>query len=229
VPLQPPWCDRCGRPTEVPEASCASCPPAPIDRARSPFRFDGPARDAVLKLKFGGWRGVAGAFAVALEALDLPAVDVVTWVPLARRREAERGYDQAQAIARAYARRHGLPSRALLRRTRATAPQARRSAAERRAALAGAFRAVRAAPPSVLLVDDVLTTGATAAACAEALRASGARSVVLATATRALPGPMPLRYARHGFPSGSVVARGSTPEVDASRGRNDPRKATVGR
>jgi predicted amidophosphoribosyltransferase len=183
----------------------------------------------VLKLKFGGWRGVAGAFAVAMEALDLPAVEVVTWVPLARAREAERGYDQAQALARALARRIGRPAVPLLRRTVATAPQAKRSAAERRAALAGAFRSVRAAPRSVLLVDDVLTTGATADSCARELRRAGAGSVVLATATRALPGSLPLRYARDGFPPGSVVARGRSSEVDASRGRNDPRKATVGR
>jgi predicted amidophosphoribosyltransferase len=197
--------------------------------ARSPFLFHGPARAAVLKLKFGGWRDVAGAFAVAMEALDLPAADVVTWVPLAGRREAERGYDQAQALARALARRLGRPCVPLLRRTLATPPQAKRSANERRAALAGAFRSVRASPQSVLLVDDVLTTGATAAACADALHGAGTDSVVLVTATRALPGPMPLRYARNGFPSGSVVARGHSPEVDASRGRNDPRKATVGR
>jgi predicted amidophosphoribosyltransferase len=153
----------------------------------------------------------------------------VTWVPLARRREAERGYDQAQALARALARRLGRPCVPLLRRTLATPPQAKRSAAARRAALAGAFRPIAAAPGSVLLVDDVLTTGATAAACADALHDAGTDSVVLVTATRALPGPMPLRYARNGFPSGSVVARGYSPEVDASRGRNDPRKATVGR
>jgi ComF family protein len=229
VALGPPWCARCGRPTEEPVDRCRDCPPAPVAVARSPFLFDGPARAAVLKLKFGGWRAVAGAFAVAMEALEVPAADAVTWVPLARRREAERGYDQAHALARAFASRVDLPALPLLRRTLATSPQAKRSAAERRAALAGAFRSVRAAPRRVLLVDDVLTTGATAASCADALRDAGADSVVLVTATRALPGRMPLRYARSGLPSGSVVARGRSPEVDASRGRNDPRKATVGR
>jgi ComF family protein len=229
VAFGPPWCARCGRPADEPVDRCRDCPPSSVHLARSPFLFEGPARAAVLKLKFGGWRAVAGAFAVAMEALDLPAVDVVTWVPLARRREAERGYDQAEALARVLARRLRRPCVPLLRRALATSPQAKRSGAERRASLAGAFQSVRASPRSVLLVDDVLTTGATGAACADALHGAGADSVVLVTATRALPGRLPLRYARNGFPSGSVVARGYSPEVDASRGRNDPRKATVGR
>ncbi|MBI3647546.1 MAG: ComF family protein [Actinobacteria bacterium] len=238
IALEPPWCSRCGRPTEVPADRCRDCPPEPVALARAPFLFDGPARAAVLKLKFGGWRTVAEAlaaamaemgFAAAMAEMLLPPADVVTWVPLARRREAERGYDQAKALARPLARRLGLPASQLLRRTLGTAPQARRSAAERRAALRGAFRSIRPAPASVLLVDDVLTTGATAAACAEALLGAGASSVALVTAARAVPGRLPLRYARGGFPSGSVVARGGSPVVDASRGRNDPRKATVGR
>ena len=134
--------------------------------------------------------------------------DAICWVPLARQRESERGYDQASAIARALSRLIDLPAVPMLRRTRATPAQARRSAAERRAALRGAFATTRPPPPSVLLVDDVLTTGATAAACADALRDAGARSVGLLTATRALPVGDRLRYARDGFPFGSVVARG---------------------
>ena len=175
--------------------------------ARAPFLFAGPARAAVLKLKFSGCRTVADALAAAMAETELAPVDVVTWVPLGRRREAERGYDQARALARPLALRIGAPAAPLLRRTRTTAPQARRTASERRAALQGAFRSIREAPGRVLLVDDVLTTGATAAACAGALRAAGAREVVVLTATRAFSGSLPLRYARRGFPSGSVVAR----------------------
>jgi ComF family protein len=161
----------------------------------------------VLKLKFSGWRTVADALAAAMAETALPPVDVVTWVPLARRREAERGYDQARALARPLAHRIGVPAAPLLQRIRATSPQAKRTASERRAALEGAFRTTREAPDRVLLVDDVLTTGATAAACAGVLLAAGAREIVLLTATRAFPGSLPLRYARRGFPSGSVVAR----------------------
>jgi ComF family protein len=207
VALAPPWCERCGRPTERAVEGCADCPPDPVSMARAPFLFEGPARAAVLKLKFAGWRAVADALAAAMAACEPLPVDVVTWVPLARRREAERGYDQARALARPLAHRIGAPAVPLLRRTRTTTPQAKRAAVERRAALAGAFRSIRPAPGRVLLVDDVLTTGATAASCAAALRDAGAREVVLLTAARAFSGSLPLRYARRGFPSGSVVAR----------------------
>jgi len=207
VALSRPWCRRCGRPTERPVDRCPDCPPVAVTMARAPFLFAGPARAAVLKLKFSGWRTVADALAAAMAETELAPVDVVTWVPLGRRREAERGYDQARALARPLALRIGAPAAPLLRRTRTTAPQARRTASERRAALQGAFRSIREAPGRVLLVDDVLTTGATAAACAGALRAAGAREVVVLTATRAFSGSLPLRYARRGFPSGSVVAR----------------------
>lgn len=190
VPLAPPWCRRCGRPAAADVLACADCPPEPVTSARSPFLYDGPARRAVHRLKFSGWRDVGSALAGAIAASeDLPAVDVITWVPLARRRLADRGYDQARVLASALGRRLDVPVRRLLRRTVATGPQARRRGADRRTAMRGAFTAVRPASPRVLLVDDVLTTGSTVAACAEALVAAGAQEVHVATAARSMHAP----------------------------------------
>lgn len=119
-------------------------------------------------------------------AVGPPGADAVTWVPLARRRLAERGYDQARALAVAVGARLELPVVRLARRVLATGPQARRTGEERRAAMLGAFQPTRlSAPTSVLLIDDVLTTGATAASCAEAVVRAGAREVTLLAAARA--------------------------------------------
>lgn len=201
-PLAPPWCERCGAPSLLPVPRCRDCPPPAITRVRAPFRYEGPARDAIHRLKFTGWRDVAAALAAAVAACDGQApADVITWVPLSRRRLAERGYDQARALAVALAHETGTPVVRLLRRTVATGPQARRRGADRRQAMRGAFTTSGAVPPRVLLVDDVLTTGATAAACAEALRASGAHEVhvaVAARAVRALPSAAPGAYPRVG-------------------------------
>ncbi|MEP6759373.1 MAG: double zinc ribbon domain-containing protein [Actinomycetota bacterium] len=196
-PLAPPWCERCGSPSILPVPSCADCPPASLTSARAAFAYDGPAKRAVHRLKFSGWRDVAAAMADAMAAVDPPAAaDVVTWVPLARGRRAERGYDQARALAVALAHRLDLPAVHLLRRPAATDPQARRSGAERRTAMRGAFRAVRPPPARVLLVDDVLTTGATMAAAAEVLRSGGASQVHALAAARSLPGRALLRPSR---------------------------------
>src|SRR3712207_4832652 len=87
VPLLPPRCTRCGVPTRRDVPSCRHCPPDAVDAARSPFLFDGPVRRAIHRLKFSGWRTVADALGAAMaEVWDLEA-DVVTWVPLSRRRK----------------------------------------------------------------------------------------------------------------------------------------------
>jgi ComF family protein len=141
-------------------------------------------------LKFSGWRGVGEALAAAIVALGPPPADAVTWVPLAPRRRAERGFDQAHVLARALARELELPAAAFLRRTTATSPQSRRTRDERLLAMAGAFAPVPRRPPParLLLVDDVLTTGATVSACAGALLEAGARQIHVLTACRSFSG-----------------------------------------
>jgi ComF family protein len=196
TPLGPPRCERCGRPSPGPVLSCRDCPPAALASARAPFLYAGPAKAAIRRLKFSGWRAVAAALADAMVTAGPFDADVITWVPLARGRLAERGYDQARALAAGVSRGLGLPAAPLLRRITSTAPQARRAAEERRVAMAGAFEARRIVSGRVLLVDDVLTTGATAASCASALLASGARSVSLVTAARALTAGAPRGYTR---------------------------------
>ena|SRR5688500_7064290 len=195
VPLEPPWCRRCGRPSRVSVDRCRDCPPAPIASARAAFAYRGPAKAAVHRLKFSGWRGVGEALAAAVAALGPPPADAVTWVPLASRRRAERGFDQARVLARALARELDLPAVAFVRRTKATAPQARRTREERLEAMRDAFTCIpqKPVPSRLLLVDDVLTTGATASACAGALVQGGAREIHLLTACRSFtdrpPGP----------------------------------------
>ncbi len=144
---------------------------------------------------------MAGALAGAmLLANECRRPDVVCWVPASVRRKARRGYDQAEALAAAVAGSLEAPAAGLLSRCGEAAPQARRVGAERRAAMAGTFRLARegGVPARVLLIDDVLTTGATAAACASVLAAGGAAEIAVLTAARAVPARLPARYTRVG-------------------------------
>jgi ComF family protein len=200
---------------------CGDCPPPVIGWSRSAFLYEGPVRRALMRLKFSGLSVVAEAFApwmvqsLARAPPEGRAVGrgdrfALTWVPLGSRRRRERGFDQAEILARAIGSLTGWPVRALLRRGVETAPQALRLGPERRRALRGAFVvAGRVEPVPIVLVDDVLTSGATAAECAAALTRAGAREVGVLTAARSLGGGVPARcYNPARFPSGSVVARG---------------------
>jgi ComF family protein len=191
APLAGPGCRRCGRPSERDAERCRDCPPDPIAWSRSAFVYEGPARSALMRVKFSGWRSAARALAplVADAARAAPLrsdAQVLTWVPLGRRRRRTRGFDQAEAMARELGRVQAWPVQRLLRRVTETAPQARRGGRDRREALRDAFISVSVPPRSVVLVDDVLTTGATAAACATTLVNAGAARVGVLTFARAL-------------------------------------------
>lgn len=179
-------CPGCGRMSTGPCPSCWSViAPAPAGRPAA-LTHDGSARRLVLGLKFRNARTVAGALAARMvAALEDPAsVDVVTWAPTSARRVADRGYDPAELLARAVARRLGRPCRRLLRRYRHSGPQRGKNRRER---LAGPQFSARPLwrRQCVLVVDDVTTTGATLRRAAEALVAAGAGEVrcLAATAT----------------------------------------------
>lgn len=142
--------------------------------------FSGRVRDVLLGFKYRNRRAVAGHLAGLLVNRIAAAgerVDVVTWAPTSARRRHERGFDQAELVARQVARQLGVPCRRLLERGGDTDPQTGRTRVGR--LHAPAFRAHPAVPRArVLLVDDVVTTGATLRAAAGALRRAGATAVV---------------------------------------------------
>jgi ComF family protein len=178
-------------------APCARCRRGlnPIRRGASLGPYEGALRLLVHQLKFRGRRAVAGRLAEellrgpALAAVLSPGCVLVP-VPLHPRRLRERGFNQSELLARELAGRRGcrVAADALVRR-KDTPPQTGLSAAARRANLRDAFLVRRRAPLAgrvVVLVDDVITTGATARACARAVRQAGASEVRLITAARVL-------------------------------------------
>jgi predicted amidophosphoribosyltransferase len=121
-----------------------------------------------------------------VEVIPAPAADVITYIPPDGDRSLRRGHQPAAALARALGARWELDVVPLLGRARPVARQAGLSLPERRANVRGAFAAETRVPATAILVDDVYTTGATAAAAASALRAGGARAVHVVTFARAV-------------------------------------------
>jgi ComF family protein len=149
--------------------------------------YEGTLRKLIHLFKYSGMRGLAQPLG-GLLADALPRdrqFDLVTAVPLHWRRQWQRGFNQSELLAKAMARARGIPAMKVLRRGSATRAQAGLSNAQRRENVTGAFRARRRVNGMrVLLIDDVMTTGATAGACARALKKAGAKSVSLLTLAR---------------------------------------------
>lgn len=175
-----PWlrtgCARCALPTVMPVDACARCKARPpsYSLARSAARYEGCARDALIAFKVRGERRAAREMAARMVAVA-PRADLVTFVPATRRALVERGFNPAEELARRVARGLGLRCAPLLRKARETRDQSALGRAARARNVAGAFEAIRSAETArrILLVDDVMTTGATVEACARALAEMG--------------------------------------------------------
>ncbi len=228
-------CPACGRQTGpyAARAPCGRCRAEDLrlDGVVAAWPYEAAARELVLALKFKGRLGAAEVLgrgiADAAESRDVPG-DLVVPVPLSRRRHRRRGFDQALLVASVVAKELDLPwdPHALLR-VRDVPPQTSLAGGRRRRSPRGAFRADRARvrSRSVLLVDDVLTTGATARAAAVALRRAGAQSVVAAVAARTegggaagarVPGPAGVPAWKGLAPRHALLVNEEAPVIEVS-------------
>ncbi len=183
--LNPPYCEVCAAPGDF--SRCQVCVESgrPFDGIRSPYLYSGAVRQAILALKYGGLRSAASQLGDLLAdyLIDNPLPgDVVAPVPMHISRQRERGYNQAELLARRVAGRSGLRYEpGALARIRPADPQAGISAAAERAVnVAGSVAVAGHCDPvgaRFILVDDVATTGSTMGVCAAVLKDAGAASV----------------------------------------------------
>lgn len=173
------------------EGRCALCRNGlrGFDSALCYGAYEGVLRDLIHLFKYSRMKPLARPLGEhLLRAVPIDAAfDAVVPVPLHWRRQWQRGFNQSEELARHIARRRGVPVLDAARRRRATRPQAGLSNSLRRGNVTGAFEIKRRHPVAglrILLVDDVMTTGATGSACALALKRAGARSVCLLTLAR---------------------------------------------
>jgi ComF family protein len=189
VRLGPPVCERCGSPGAWPVRRCAECSGRRLAyaRARSAIVYDERARALVRSWKERGRRGLAAEAAkLVAEAIAGPKVDALVHVPGDPERALERGDVPPKGLATELSALWQVQAADLLRRTRTRERQRGLSLAERRRNVRGSVEATSDAPRRVCLIDDVYTSGATADACASALRRAGARHVEVVTLARAV-------------------------------------------
>ena len=207
--LFPPRCAFCRKLLRRGESGmCAKCeaslPYTPesyldgadfVEACAAPLFYEGAVRDALLRYKFNGVTAYAGIFgrlvAGCVRERLAGRYDLISWVPLSSERLRERGYDQAMLIAMAAALKLDDVAVETLRKVVNVAPQSGTGSAEqRRANISGAFECadeelVRGR--RILLIDDIITTGATVSECARVLGLAGAESVVCAAVARGRP------------------------------------------
>ena len=164
-----------------------------VDKCLSPLYYHGSLKDSLHRYKFGGATAYADIYSeFIVKCIDENQIscDSITWVPLSRRRLRRRGYDQAALLAKLIARQLGQSPVRLLKKLRDTPPQSQTGSAEkRRANIAGVYACLRpelVQGKQVLLVDDIVTTGATLSEAARVLKRAGAKEVICVTLARSL-------------------------------------------
>ena len=191
--LFPPKCVLCGRLLQKQEHDfCLDCfydlpecdtvrKVAYTDGCVAPLRYTGSVREAILRYKFSGHSYYAPAFGALIAKKVQPCqAELVTWVPVSRRRRFTRGYDQAQLLAKAAAARLGLPCVGTLRKRHTPKQSLAGDVSARRANIVGAFSVphpARVAGKHVLLIDDICTTGATLTETVQTLKTAGAARI----------------------------------------------------
>ncbi len=191
--VKPPYCPRCLRGKD--SCRCYKQRPFAFDALAAPFYYEGAIRDAIMRMKFDGKESVARFLGRELGAevetryFGVP-IDVVTCVPTSAASLAERGFNQSRSIAENLGLSSEIfpfivPDFTLLKKQDATDLQHRLGARGRQRNISGSFEVAKnrdIANKTILLVDDIMTTGATADECARVLKFAGARNVLLATA-----------------------------------------------
>ena len=203
--LFPPKCPFCGKLLEKGELLCPDCQSdlpwlqgiaaeKKVELTKgcvSVLRYQDKVRKAIHGYKFSGLSARSGVFGVLIAQSVTDhglAADLISWPSLSKKRFRKRGYDQAQLLAQEVGRRLNLPVMRTLDKQERSAQSGIKGEAARRANLLGAYTAVgpeNFQGKTILLIDDVLTTGATVSECAKVLRLAGAEAVVCATLARA--------------------------------------------
>jgi ComF family protein len=187
--IVPPLCERCGAPTAWPVRRCAECSGRRLAfaAARAVVGYDERVRALVRAWKERGLRRLARiAVELAVDTVERPRAEAVSFVPPDRDRLLKRGHSTAEALARGLGERWELPVVPVLRWARPAPPQRTLGLSARRSNLAGAFAAKGNVPRRLVLVDDVYTTGSTVHAAASELRRAGAREVRVVTFARTI-------------------------------------------
>lgn len=194
---QPPWCTQCGLPVDCsdsPNNDCLNCTDADwqFQRARSIYVAKGLLRQIIHRYKYNQHEYFEPLLrSCCLAGTPLIHTDYVALIPipLYPAKERERGFNQAERLAHYFSESSNIPVQTdLLRRMRFTESQTHLSRTQRKHNLRNAFRCqTKPVPGNYLLIDDVLTTGATASSAAQALKKAGAQCVDVLTLARALP------------------------------------------
>ncbi len=181
-------CQNCGRATNIPTNRCYSCSGEwAVDRARSAFLYDDGAEKLIKALKYGGKRYLAEIIAPYLKEVyvkNLFAPDCITFVPMTDKKRKQRGFNQAKLLAENLAKAVDIPCESLLIKTKETEDQKSLDLKSRQENLSACFKVKDKSlvkGKKILVIDDILTTGATAHVVAKTLKKAGAETVYLLT------------------------------------------------